>query len=190
VRELTFTIRFHGPFLIGSGLSGGGLDETARATNLVPAESLKGAMRASAERIVRVPPQLVQQIFGAPGTRGGAAGDGAWAWNDAGPASSFIRHRRARNRIDATTRLIQPEALAFTEEVWQEPGSTVTFSVEPKKYLDEQVLRGHSAILRASSYGVTALGQWRNRGAGTVTVRPIDTEIDLSALTDILGGPR
>lgn len=171
--ELTFTVRFHEPFLVGSGQSGRGLDEIARAGRRVPAESLKGAMRAAAEQVIRVPVQLLHEVYGTVGSQRGAVGQGAWAWTDAGPDRAFVAYRRSRNRIDHKTRMVQPEALAFTEEIWQDPRIEVRFAIEALKHLEASTYERHALVLTASAYAVTALGHWRNRGMGAVTLRRV-----------------
>ena len=168
--ELRFTVRFHAPFLIGSGQSGAGLDDTSRNRPL-PAESLKGAMRAAA-RVLDVPSPTISEIYGQPGSVTKTTGQGAWSWTDAGPDEAFERHSRSRNRVDPATGTVHPQALVFTEEIWQRPGTIVTFAVEPLHALTPDRATAHSAVLIACGYAVTGLGQWRNRGMGAVTIRP------------------
>ena len=167
--SLRFSITFHQPFLISSGQSGGGLDAVARPDRLVPAESLKGAMRAAATHVLDVKPTYVCQVFGSEGAR-----QSSWAWTDAGPDTAFVRHSRSRNRL-GVGRTVTAESLAFTEEIWQRPGEKASFVVEPLVSLTAEDMALHHAILIGSAHAVTALGQWRNRGMGTVTLRLTDS---------------
>lgn len=169
--SVRFSVRFHEPFLVRGGLTGAGVDALARADAPLPASSLKGAMRAAAQAL-QVDAGLIASIFGAEASRY-ASGRGAWAWTDAGPASAFQVQLRARNRIDAVSGVAQAEALTVSEEYWQDGDSGVSFAVEQVRYLAPDDLRRHRVVLHAAAYAVTALGSWRNRGMGTVTIRPV-----------------
>ncbi len=172
--HLTFTVQFHQPFLVRSGLARGGLDAVARAGTALPASSLKGAMRASCLQVLGAPEAVVAEIFGREGNN-----RGAWAWTDAGPDTAFTRFSRARNRIDPVAGVVRPEALTFTEECWQ--AGPASFHVEQVEPLEGQVRERHTTVLVASVWGVTALGSWRNRSMGAVTIRPCAPISDLAA---------
>lgn len=172
---IQFSVRFHQPFLVRSGLAGAGVDATARADTPLPASSLKGAMRAAAQ-VLDVDAGLLASVFGreTPSREAsvrGASGRGAWAWTDAGPRSSFEVQLRARNRIDTASGVALAEALTVSEEYWQSDTSAA-FAVEQVRHLGPRELERHTVVLHAAAYAVTALGSWRNRGMGTVTIRP------------------
>lgn len=176
---ITFSVRFHQPFLVGGGSAGQGLDATARADTVLPASSLKGAMRYSCVQVLGIRSALINDIFGQEGRVGGRVGGGAWAWTDVGPADAFCRWARARNRIDAKAGVVRPEALALTEEVWQRTDEAA-FSVEQLSPLSTQEREQHVVVLQAAAWGVTALGSWRNRSMGSVTIRPTEPVADLA----------
>lgn len=169
---LRFDIEFHQPFLVGSGSSGRGLDSVSRPDQLLPNESLKGAMRAAALYVLGLEEKLVEQIFGSEGEVRSKVGASPWAWSDVDDGDGgFIRSSRSRNRVDDVTGSTVPSALAAMEVVYQ-VGDQVNFQVEQVLPLDDDIRREHEMILRACAYGVTALGQGRNRSMGTVTIRP------------------
>jgi hypothetical protein len=170
----TFSVRFHEPFLVRSGIAQDGLDAVARVDSVLPASSLKGAMRAASAHVLGVPDLLIGEIFGQPGSTGGARGQGAWAWTNAGPASAFTAGARVRNRVDHATGVVRPEALTFTQEWWQGEAARVTFAVEQIAPLESTRQERHLVVLQVAARAVTALGSWRNRGMGTVTIRPLN----------------
>jgi hypothetical protein len=167
-----FSVRFHQPFLVRGGLAGERADAIARVDTALPASSLKGAMRAGA-RVLDVAPALVDAVFGSPTPAPGGSGRAAWAWTDAGPATAFTTQLRARNRIDAGTGVALAEALTVSEEHWQQDGPPASFAIEQLRPLDPAELERHTVVLHAAAHAVTALGSWRNRGMGTVTIRPV-----------------
>lgn len=181
METLTFTVQLHQPFLISSGLSGEGLDAVARADTYLPASSLKGVMRAAATHVLQAPADLVGEVFGVGGVITRPNRGSAWAWTNAGPRSAFHAFTRSRNRLDPGGGVTVAEAMATTEEIWQKPGTEITFLVEQLRALDAPTRRRHTTLLRASAYGVTAVGGWRNRGMGTVTIRPAPPSRDLAA---------
>ncbi|MDN5789581.1 MAG: hypothetical protein L0H25_01755 [Micrococcales bacterium] len=168
-----FSVQLHQPFLVSSGLSGEGLDSRARSAVPLPATSLKGVMRASATHVLGIPGELVDAVYGREGKVGHPGGSAAWGWTDAGPLGAFEFWSRSRNRLDSQSGGTLAEALTNTEEIWQKPGRDIRFAVEPLIALSTQDAEMHRAILQASAYGVTAIGSWRNRGMGAVTMRPV-----------------
>jgi hypothetical protein len=175
---LAFDVTFHQPFLVASGLSADGKDAVAREDAPLPASSLKGAMRYAATQVLDVPAGLVAEVFGMEGRQGGRLGQGAWAWGDAGPSTSLARQTRARNRVDPLTGAVQGEALVASEEWWQT--GALGFEVDQLRWLPADEFTSHHLVLAASAWAVTALGSWRNRGMGSVTIRPADPVADLA----------
>jgi CRISPR/Cas system CSM-associated protein Csm3 (group 7 of RAMP superfamily) len=171
---IPLSVRFHEPFLVRSGQAEGGKDAVARPDAVLPSSSLKGAMRAACEHVLQVDPAVVTAIFGRPGATGGILGQGAWAWSHAGPEAAFRKGVRARNRIDGAAGVVRPEALTYTQEWWQADEAKATFEVEQITALTAPELDRQLVVLHVAAYAVTALGSWRNRGMGTVTVRPLE----------------
>ena len=181
--SIAFSVRFHQPFLVASGYARGGLDAVGIPGSPVPASSLKGAMRHAATHVLGVRADLIDDVFGRSND------DGApWAWNDLGPETAFVTWSRARNRIDADTGTVHPEALILEEETWQrpEPAGDASFLVEQLHALSQEALKVHRDVLTASAFGVTALGTGRNRSMGTVTIRPV-LKVDTADLLRSVG---
>lgn len=180
--SLLFSVRFHQPFLVRSGRAGLGLDARARVDAVLPASSLKGAMRHSALHVLGIDASLVNEIFGKEGRIGDDIAGASWAWTDAGPAAAFESWTRARNRVDPTAGVARPEALTLTEEIWQRPETEAEFAVEQIRSLEGAARQRHVAVLQGAAFGVTALGSWRNRSMGAVTLRPRDPDPNLRAV--------
>lgn len=101
---LSFNITFEQPFLVGSGSSGDGLDLVSRPDQLLPSESLKGAMRAAALHALSLDPKLLDQVFGSEGDVGNKVGASPWAWGEVDSSQGgFRRSSRSRNRVDHET---------------------------------------------------------------------------------------
>lgn len=171
MKTIEFSLRFHEPFLVRSGLAGDGAEAVARFDTPLPAASLKGAMQAAAH-VLGVDDGLVATIFGREAAVLGSSGGAAWAWTDAEPRSAFTSQLRARNRIEASTGVTLAEALTVSEEYWQLDESTASFAIEQVRFLEPVELERHTVVLHGAAFAVTALGSWRNRGMGTVTIRP------------------
>ncbi|GGZ83507.1 hypothetical protein GCM10010389_21700 [Streptomyces echinoruber] len=60
------TLTFHSAFRVGTGDADGTAHATVDRDDPVPASSLKGLMRASAERLLPYRPEVVAAVFGAP----------------------------------------------------------------------------------------------------------------------------
>ncbi|MFI1334559.1 RAMP superfamily CRISPR-associated protein [Streptomyces sp. NPDC020845] len=179
------TIHFHGPFRIGTGDSRPGLGATVDRTELVPTTSLKGVMRASAERLLLPKrPDVVRAVFGAPRQ------PSPWHWGPVefagGPAEPGISSR-ARVELDPQTGTAIPSHLVVAEEVTV-PSATARFAVERFDVLpaglDEST---HLAVLACAAAGVHELGAGRSRGLGWISCTTADPTVDDETL-DVLEG--
>lgn len=170
--SLKFKVETHAPFFISSGVGAGTLDAVARKDSPLPASSLKGVMRAAATQVLQMPSETVEAIFGKEGSAG------AWSWTDAGPTEdepteAFTVGKRSRIRLsDAGT--AQRESLAATEMYWANTKARPSFFVEQAMPIEQGLINGHLAVLIASARAATAVGAWRNRGMGAVTLRCVD----------------
>lgn len=183
---LSFNITFEQPFLVGSGSSGDGLDLVSRPDQLLPSESLKGAMRAAALHALSLDPKLLDQVFGSEGDVGNKVGASPWAWGEVDSSQGgFRRSSRSRNRVDHETGSTVPSALAAMEVVYQ-TGDNVSFEIEQVLPLNDATRQEHEVILQACAYGVTALGQGRNRSMGTVSIRPSEPIKDPTGFAESL----
>lgn len=158
---ITFTVTFHGPFHVGTGSAEGGLDRPVDRSNLLPASSLKGLMRAEAAEVLGVRPDLVSAIFGREGRAG------SWWWGDARfPPNTVTFGQSARIRVDGDG-VVEAGFLALSEHTWVD---RATFEVGPSRALSAVETTRHTTVLRAAARSVTALGGGRRRGEGWVSI--------------------
>ncbi|MGW3562334.1 RAMP superfamily CRISPR-associated protein [Streptomyces sp. NPDC000941] len=179
------TIHFHGPFRIGTGDSRPGLGTTVDRTELVPTTSLKGVMRASAERLLLPKrPDVVRAVFGA------LRQPSPWHWGPVeyagGPEEPGISSR-ARVELDPQTGTAIPSHLVVAEEVTV-PSATARFAVERFDVLPAGLDEGaHLAVLACAAAGVHELGAGRSRGLGWISCTTADPTMDDETL-DVLEG--
>lgn len=162
-----FTITFHGPFHVGSGVADQGLDRVLDRGALLPGTSLKGVMRAAARETLRLDDSLVAQVFGGTLDDNGTTRRVAspWAWSDA-ELSDRTFQNLARIRINDETRTTERGFLMLGESVW---ATSARFTVTQHAELSGDV-EEHKLVLRASARAVTAIGGGRRRGEGWVTI--------------------
>ena len=177
---MRFAVDFHGPFRVATGHAARGADASVDVASPLPAASLKGVMRASAELLLPRRHDLVELVFGSPRS------PSPWSWSSASVPDASVR-KRARVAIDPDRHAALPGALLFAEEVW---ARTASFTVQPLARVADR--RTHELVLLASAHGVHALGGDRRRGLGWVTVRGTDPILDGDALDAFaaLGGVR
>lgn len=177
--NLSLTIRFHGPFRVATGTATRDAAVSVDQENLLPTESLKGVMRASANRLLPHRTDLVGAVFGTSGRRSASP----WHWGTVTFREPEIESR-IRIAIDAETNVASSGALARTEEVW---ANEANFVIRQRTSLDDQERYRHSVILRAAASGVHSLGADRRRGNGWVSIStdpPLD-EDDFALLDQI-----
>lgn len=167
-------ITFHGPFRVETGSTRDGLAATVDRSDLLPASSLKGLMRASAGLLLPHRDDLIIEVFGGR-TASGRRVASPWHWESADLDPRRVEFdRRARIAIDPRTGAGQPGFLLFGEEVW---ARTTWFDITRRLPLNGAEPR-HRAVLAAAAAGVHALGADRRRGLGWVTFRPVDPPLD------------
>jgi hypothetical protein len=184
---ITFQVTFHGPFRVATGhATGRGADSGVDQLQPLPAESLKGLMRASARILLgctlTAEHPLVGKVFGV------AARPSPWGWTSAVPISGSWPQPAlsARVRIDPQTHAAVEDYLATVEQVW--PVQAATFDVEPVGLIPPGEADGHRLLLRAAASGVHAVGADRRRGLGWVTVTCPDhalTDADIGRLYEL-----
>ncbi len=177
---ITFTITFHGPFRVGTGVPAEGLDARVDPTNPLPSTSLKGVMRAAAAESLGLPNGLVSEVFGAPAghQRAGATGLPAspWIWTDAAFAGLQAPQLVTRIQVEKTG-LTKRGALMIGEHVWAD---IATFEVVQRVGLDPATVERHRLVLCAAARAVTSVGALRRRGEGWVSIVD-DQEWDAAA---------
>lgn len=172
--QIKFTIAFHGPFRVGTGIADRGLDDSIDQGEPLPASSVKGAMRAAAELVLGLPPAVVGSVFGGEGSGNGSP----WAWSTPQFQTAPTIRPRARNQIGPDGVAVD-QALALTEHAWAD---AATFLVEQQRSVRVLPKDEHIKVLAAAAISVTALGAWRTRGLGAVSIRPVDSAIDLNSV--------
>ncbi|MEU1591767.1 RAMP superfamily CRISPR-associated protein [Streptomyces sp. NPDC005708] len=167
---------FHGPFRVATGVARPGIDAAVDRNDLLPASSLKGLMRDSAEKLLPGLPDLVEHVFGGPRK------PTAWAWSSARfPDQPEVR-MRARVSLDEETGAAKRDHLLFGEEVW---ARTAEFEVTRHARLPESPLSedDHLTVLACAAAGVHSVGSDRRRGLGWVQCTTGDPVVD-AALVD------
>ncbi len=165
------TVRFHGPFRVATGDPAPGLAATVDREELLPATTLKGLMRASAERLLPHRPDLVAAVFGAPRS------PSPWHW---GPAEMDNEPRitvRARVALDPATGAARQAHIAVAEEV---TADSARFTIRrlgplPPGGPAESV---HLTLLACAAAGVHELGAGRSRGLGWVSCTTTEPALD------------
>lgn len=164
--QLTFKITFHGPFHVGSGVPSQGIDRVLDRDALLPATSLKGAMRAAAAEQLGLPGALVDAVYGTKRTVAATRRTPSpWAWTDAQLKEPQIEYL-TRIRINDETGLTERGFLMAGESVWSSEASFSVSLLVPVQEPERQLL-----VLRASARAITSIGGGRSRGEGWVTIQ-------------------
>jgi hypothetical protein len=205
------TLAFHSAFRIGTGTADGTAHATIDRDTPVPSSSLKGLMRASADRLLPYRPEVVDAVFGTPRR------PCPWHWSparfdpppglatDPEPGSDAEREAdftppvalRARVSLDPATGTALDNHLVIAEEM---SAATARFTVTRTGPLpltrDGQPLSGlseqdHLAVLACAAAGLHELGAGRRRGLGWVSCHTAQPRLDdaLLARFDRLAAP-
>lgn len=163
---MNFQIQFHGPFHVGTGRAGNGLDRELDRECLLPASSLKGLLRAEAQHRLELPRELVDEVFGAPGI------PSPWAWSDAEVATDGLVEPHARIRIKpGSAGTVEQGMLVLGEHVFAKSADfTVTRIGDCADEARDEL------VLEAAARSVSGLGGNRRRGEGWVSIRRTDRE--------------
>ncbi len=164
---LVFDIRFHTPFRVATGNAGDGGNSMVDPSSLLPASSLKGIMRWTAQHLLSISRTVVKEVFGEPHQAS------AWSWSDASiaQAADDIIRSRARIQISDDTGTVEKGALAIAEEVL---ATQASFAIRRRGFVPAGRADLHKDVLLASARAVTSLGGDRRRGLGWVSVTPTD----------------
>jgi hypothetical protein len=184
---LAFTVTFHGPFRVGASYARGGVSAALDRDDPLPADHLKGLMRAAAAQILGSQAHpAISAVFGSPQV------PSAWSWSHAAPPgdASWDFSRRHRVKIDAERHSAVKDHLVVGEQAWARAARfTVTRAgmIAADAGLQESV---HVSLLRCSAAGVHGLGGWRRRGLGWVGITPEDgpvTAVDVETVQALTG---
>lgn len=186
---LGFTVSFHGPFRVGSAYARDGVDAALDAHDPLPADHLKGVMRAAAVSLLGQH-RVVTDVFGSPAT------PSPWSWSSAAldgqPGQQWQISTRHRVAIDPDRHSARKDHLVLGEQAW---APSARFQVSRVGLLDPGALAeaDHVLVLRCAAAGVHGLGAWRRRGLGWVGITPEDgaiTAADITRLLALAGGNR
>ena len=169
--ELSFEIKFRGPFLVGGEAAGDGADVRVNQDILIPGSSIKGRMRAEAANVLKLRKEVIDDVFGSVDE------PGKWWFShvDLKKESYSIRtsNRVAMDPDNPDSGLTDEHQLVFYDQCWAEPAS---FTVEQLVSMEDSELKQHKAILCAAARSVTNFGAMRRRGHGWVSIMPTSGE--------------
>jgi hypothetical protein len=186
---LSFMITFHSPFRVGAGSARDGVTATIDRNDPLPADHLKGVMRAAAVLLLGDKDHpAIAQVFGSPRT------PSPWSWSHATPEQTPGQTaeqpwpkpiRRHRVAIDEQTHSAKKDQLVLAEQVWV---PTAHFTITRVAAMYEQSSEStHIVLLRCAAAGVHGLGGWRRRGLGWVGITPADTPVTADDIKVIQG---
>lgn len=171
---LAFTVTFHGPFRVGAAYARDGISAAIDPHDPLPADHLKGVMRAAAAQLLCGPGHpAISAIFGSP------QAPSPWSWSHAVPVgqADWKITRRHRVKIDPERRSAVKDHLVVGEQAWAPEARfavTRVGMIPPDAVIPETA---HVSLLRCAAAGVHGLGGWRRRGLGWVGITPEDGPI-------------
>jgi hypothetical protein len=194
---LGFTVSFYSPFRVGAAYARDGVDAALDQHDPLPADHLKGLMRAAAVSLLgqdRAGGQrihwVVQEVFGSPRT------PSPWSWSSAIPdtpaGQGWSITRRHRVTIDPGTHSALKDHLVLGEQAW---APAARFQISRAGLLDAGTLAeaDHVLVLRCAAAAVHGLGAWRRRGLGWAGITPDDGTVstaDVGRLLALAEGTR
>jgi hypothetical protein len=188
-----FTISFYSPFRVGAAYARDGVDAALDEHDPLPADHLKGLMRAAAVSLLSPgddDDRVVGQVFGS------SRAPSPWSWSSAtldGQAEQrWSISRRHRVAIDPDRHSALKDQLVLGEQAW---APAARFQVSRMGLLDADALAeaDHVLVLRCTAAAVHGLGAWRRRGLGWVGITPDDGEVSAAEVERLLalsGGAR
>ena len=112
-----FTVTFHSPFRVGAAYASDGVGAAIDHDDPLPADSIKGVMRAAAADLLGTSHPAVREVFGDKRT------PSPWAWSSATPSQKPAVTQRHRVSIDAEHHAARKDALVLGEQAWM-PAAT------------------------------------------------------------------
>lgn len=188
---LSFTVTFHSTFRVGAAYARDGIHAAIDPADPLPADHLKGVMRAAAAQLLGSPGHpAISAVFGSPRTTS------PWAWSHATPLGQpdWTITRRHRVTIDGQTHSAVKDHLVLGEQAWAPQGRFAVTRAGVIPGEDGLPETAHTTLLRCAAAGVHGLGGWRRRGLGWVGIAsdtaPVTAEdIDLIRTLTAPGQP-
>ncbi|MFI8774864.1 RAMP superfamily CRISPR-associated protein [Gordonia sp. NPDC062954] len=169
VKQVAFRLEFHSPFRVGAAYGEDGVDLTIDVDEPIPSDHIKGLMRFAAKNTLSLDQTLVDRVFGSASTTS------PWSWLAVEPEGDWGDPRlRNRTAIDEDTHAAKTDHLVFAHEIHSR---AATITIEQIGPIADTDLPTHVALLRTSAAAIHALGGWRRRGLGWVSVNP-DPPVD------------
>lgn len=181
MRRIDITVAFGSWFRVGAAYPVDGIDVAVDHEDPLPAEHLRGLMRAEARWLASLgvgSTALIDEVFGRP------AQPSPWAWRSVVPADRWTFSSRHRVSIDPERHAAISDHLVGGEVAWAKAAS---FSiVQAREVAGADV---HERLLRVAACAVHHVGAWRRRGLGEVLVAtdPLPTRADVDALRAVSG---
>lgn len=179
---VTVSMAFLTWFRVGAAYPLDGLDLSVDHDDPVPADHVRGLMRAEARWLVSLgvgTDRLVAEVFGTSGS------PGAWAWGPVQPTQPWRFEHRHRVAIDDATHAARGDQLVAGEVAWAPEADLRITQVR-----HVPVVADHERLLRLAACSVHHIGSWRRRGLGAVrvTTDPPPCEADIKELRHLAPG--
>lgn len=164
---LAFTVTFHSPIRVGATYARDGVAAALDPADPLPADHLKGVMRAAAAQLLANPLHAaILEVFGSP------RAPSPWSWSHAAPTGDWAITRRHRVKIDEDRHAAVKDHLVLGEQAWT---PTARFTITRAGVIPADAGLPETtqvALLRCAAAGVHGLGGWRRRGLGWVGITP------------------
>lgn len=158
---LSFEVTFLSPFRVSTGEAAPGIDATIDPVHALPATSLKGVMRATAEKLLGAKAPIIGEVFGSD------RHPCLWHWSDACPLGKWADPVvAARVEIDETHTAAR-DMLALAEETY---APRATFRITATARMEPEQLELHGIVLAVAGQATRSLGAARRRGLGWISV--------------------
>lgn len=162
--EVSFGVVFHTWFRVGAAYPRDGVDVAVDHRDPLPAEHLKGLMRAEARWLAGLGyggAELVDAVFGTPGS------PSPWRWSATEPDRSWTYTTRQRTKIDGDTHTALKDHTVSGELSWAPRAS---FRLAQVCAVDD--VHTQLTLLRVAGASVHGVGAWRRRGLGAASIIP------------------
>lgn len=153
--ELRFTVQFHGPFAVSTGIAQEGMDTTIDQSNPLPSSAIKGLLKAQLRDTLGATEAQVAGIFhGGDQTR--------WVFSDA--LVDIEQGLWTRVKVDDDGRAEERQLMVGQQAYADRGAFTIIWDGAGGAPADEVL------ALRAAARCVTSLGSHRRRGLGWVSI--------------------